>query len=40
MNSLEVIRILNRMVDQVRRISIEEELSCLLHGLIIDKNRH
>ena len=38
MNGFEICRIYNKMIDNVRIISIETELYYLLDGLTIDKN--
>lgn len=40
MNNFEIIRVLNRMVDNTREISLDLKLYYLLEGLTIDKNMH
>lgn len=40
MNNFEIIRVLNRMVDNTREVSLDMKLYYLLEGLAIDKNIH
>ena len=40
MNNFEVIRLLNKMVDNTKMISINVELYFIMEGLTIDKKGH
>lgn len=40
MNFLEVSKILNKMIDNTRRVMIDLEVTHLMSGISIDKNSH
>ena len=40
MNSFEIIRVLNRMIDNTREISISSRVHFIKKSLLIDKNMH
>ena len=40
MNSLELNKILNRMIDKTKIVSIQTNLYYILESLTIDKNKH
>ena len=40
MNNFEIIRLLNKMIDNTEYVKINTKLTYALHRLAIDKNKH